>query len=388
MKITDVDLFYLALPEIVDASDGTQDTLLVRIGTDAGIEGYGECDASPLVSMAAYCCPTSHSNIVNIREIILGETFETPEDIRRIQKKVLRRGLDIEQIHHAYAGADIALWDALGKKLDQPVYRLLGDETAYAKKPYGSVLFGDTPEQTFERAKKLAAAGFAAAKFGWGPFGQEGVENDVALVRGAREGMGAEAEVMVDAGCVWGYDVEAAHERSRRLVEFELTWLEEPFHPHAVAAYGALAERSSLALAGGEGSNTVRAAEDLISNGGVRFVQIDVGRICGITSAIEVRRLAQRHGLCYVNHTFKSKLSLAASMQVFAGVEEFEYLEYAQSDSSLAAELCTPCMALGADGLVRLEDRPGLGVTVDMATVERYRRRVKIEVDGAAILES
>ena len=114
MKITDIDLFYLALPEIADISDGTQDTLLVRVGTDRGIEGFGECDASPLVSMAAYCCPSSHSNIVNIRDLVIGETLETPDDIRRIQANVWRRGLDIEQIHHAYAGTDIALWDALG----------------------------------------------------------------------------------------------------------------------------------------------------------------------------------------------------------------------------------------------------------------------------------
>lgn len=388
MKITDIDLYYLALPDITDAADGTQDSLLVRIGTDTGIEGFGECDASPLVSMAVYCCPPSHSNIVNIREIIGGETIDTPEDIRRIQAKVWARGLDIEQIHHAYAGADIALWDILGKKLGQPVYRLLGDQKAHPKRPYGSVLFGDTPQQTRERARSLAVAGFKAAKFGWGPMGKGTLEDDVALVAAAREGMGPDSEVMIDAGCVWGHDDQAALQRARRFAEYKITWLEEPFHPHAIEAYGRLAKHSPVRLAGGEGSNTVRFAEDLISHGGVSFVQIDAGRIGGITPSLDVRRLAEKHGAVYVNHTFKSKLSLAAAMHVFAGVERFGYLEYPQSGSPLAENLCKPCLQPGSDGMVRLTDAPGLGVEIDMDTVKRFHRPVRIEVGGKVLLEA
>ncbi len=387
MRITDIDLYYLALPEIVDASDGTQDTLLVRIGTDTGIEGFGECDASPLVSMAAYCCPRSHSNIVSIRETILGEAFDTPDDLSRLQAKVWRRGLDLEQIHHAYAGADIALWDALGKHLGQPVWRLLGDAETHPKEPYGSVLFGDTPAQTRERAASLAAAGFTAAKFGWGPMGKGDLEDDVALVRAAREGMGPDAEIMVDAGCVWGQDHRAALERAKRFAEFNVTWLEEPFHPHAIDAYARLAKASPVKLAGGEGSNTVRAAEDLVLHGGVSFIQIDAGRIGGITSAFETRKLAQRHGACYVNHTFKSKLSLAAALHVFAGVEPFRYLEYPQSGSPLAESLCTPCLEPGPDGRVRLTDAPGLGAAINMETVKQYHRPVRIDVAGVTVLD-
>ena len=67
MKIAAVDPFYLRMPDITTAADGTQDTLLVRVRTDTGLEGWGECDASPLVSLAVYCCPMSHGNIINIR---------------------------------------------------------------------------------------------------------------------------------------------------------------------------------------------------------------------------------------------------------------------------------------------------------------------------------
>ena len=171
MKITAVDPIYLKMPQVTTAADGTQDTLLVRVRTDGGIEGWGECDASPLVSLSAYCCPMSHGNIINIRESLVGEAVNSVDDVRRLHAKVLRQGLDIQQIHHAYSGADIALWDVLGKKLGEPVYRLLGASRAHPKLPYASVLFGDTPEETYTVASKLKDQQFRRAKFGWGPLG-------------------------------------------------------------------------------------------------------------------------------------------------------------------------------------------------------------------------
>ena len=212
MKIIAVDPFYLKMPQITDAADGTQDTLIVRIQTDEGITGWGECDASPLVSLAAYCCSMSHGNIINIRESLIGETLDSPNDVLRLHQKALRNGLDIQQIHHAYSGADIALWDIVGQKLGEPIYCLLQPQSqSHAKLPYASVLFGDTPEETYQIATQLREQGYRAAKFGWGPMGKFGEENDVALVRAAREGMGTDAQIMIDAGVVWGDDYETAY---------------------------------------------------------------------------------------------------------------------------------------------------------------------------------
>ena len=87
MKIIAVDPFYLKMPQITEAADGTQDTLVVRIQTDEGITGWGECDASPLVSLAAYCCPMSHGNIINIRESLIGGTLDSPSDVVQTASK-------------------------------------------------------------------------------------------------------------------------------------------------------------------------------------------------------------------------------------------------------------------------------------------------------------
>ncbi len=393
MKITAVDPFYLRMPDITTAADGTQDTLLVRVRTDTGLEGWGECDASPLVSLAVYCCPMSHGNIINIRTSLIGETLKSPDDVVRLSEKTLRNGLDIQQIEHAYSGAEIALWDLVGQKLEKPVYRLLAEmsgtsDTPYPKLPYASVLFGDTPEETYRIAAELRQQGYRAAKFGWGPMGKFDEANDIALVRAAREGMGTNAQIMIDAGVVWGTDSETAYQRAEAFAQFSPTWLEEPLAPDAVDAYSALTEKNpSVPIAAGEGSNTYRMAEDLIVHGGIQFVQIDAGRIGGIMPSFQVRQLAEQHGIQYVNHTFKSHLSLAAALHVFATNPNFNLLEYPAAGSKLSQCLIADPFPVESDGMVRIKDLPGLGVQVDTEAIHPYLAPVKIAVGTDAIFE-
>ena len=394
MRIVAVEPFYLRMPNITAAADGTQDTLLVRIRTDVGIEGWGECDASPLVSIAVYCCPMSHGNIVNIRTSLIGETLDGPDDVLRLSEKVLRNGLDIQQIQHAYSGAEIALWDIIGKKFDKPVYRLLAEmsdtlDTPHPKLPYASVLFGNTPEDTYQIAVGLREQGYRAAKFGWGPMGKFGEENDIALVRAAREGMGVNAQIMIDAGVVWGTDYETAYKRAEAFAQFSPTWLEEPLAPDAIDAYGSLTKKNpSVPIAAGEGSNSYRMAEDLILHGGVQFVQIDTGRIGGIMPSFQIRRLAEQHGLQYVNHTFKSHLSLAAALHVFATNPDFNLLEYPAAGSELSQRLVKDPFPVDPDGMVRVNDLPGLGVQVDTDAIHQYLVPVNIHVGTEKVFQN
>lgn len=394
MKIVSVDPFYLRMPDVTTAADGTQDTLLVRIRTDAGIEGWGECDASPLVSIAVYCCPMSHGNIINIRTSLIGETLDGPDDVLRLSEKVLRNGLDIQQIQHAYSGAEIALWDIIGKKLDKPVFRLLAEmsgasDIAHPKRPYASVLFGDTPEDTYHIAKGLREQGYRAAKFGWGPIGKFGEENDIALVRAAREGIGSDTQLMIDAGVVWGTDYETAYKRAEAFAQFSPTWLEEPLGPDAIDAYGSLtAKNPRVPVAAGEGSNTYRMAEDLIVHGGIRFVQIDTGRIGGIMPSFQVRQLAEQRGIQYVNHTFKSHLSLASALHVFATNPNFNLLEYPAAGSELSQRLVKDPFPIDPDGMVRVNDLPGLDVQVDTEAIHQYLVPVNIHVGAETVFQN
>ena len=167
MKIESVDFFYLSMPEVFNIGDGSQDALLVRIRA-GGLEGWGECEASPLTSIASYVCPMSHSACKPLKYSLEGMSIKSVEDINNISNAVHENSFDLLQADHTLSGIDIALWDLLGKKLNEPVYKLLGYKKAYPKLPYASQLFGDTLEDTFEKAKKAKAKGFKAVKFGWG----------------------------------------------------------------------------------------------------------------------------------------------------------------------------------------------------------------------------
>ena len=394
MKIEAIDLFYVALPKITRTADGTQDSLVVRVRTDNGLEGWGECDASPLVSLTAYVMPMSHSNIINIREALLGESLDSPEDVVRLRNKAGEYGLDIQQLDHAVAGADIAMWDVLGKHLGEPVWKLIGHEASHKKLPYASVLFGDDPAETRAVADSIVERDFRAAKFGWGPMGRGSLADDIGLVQAARDGLGPDAKLMVDAGVIWGNDVDTAYERAVAFADLGVTWLEEPLRTEEVGAYKALSDRVrangiNIGVAGGEGADYYRAADDMMTNAGLDFVQIDVGRIGGITEAKRVADKAHELGIQYVNHTFKSHLSVAASIHVFAGYEEFDLTEYPAGDSPLILGLTDPTgIFRDADGFVRASDKPGLGVKVNLNAIREYQRQVKIEIDGEILFES
>src|SRR5664280_1694367 len=195
MKIESVDFFYLSMPEVLDIGDGSQDALLVRIRA-GGLEGWGECEASPLTSIASYVCPMSHSACKPLKYSIEGKNIDCIADVKNITDAVHLHSFDLLQADHTLSGIDIALWDLVGKKLNEPVYKLIGYKKSYPKLPYASQLFGDTPEETFNKAKKTNASGFKAVKFGWGLFGKNGLENDIAHLVAAREGLGKNISLM------------------------------------------------------------------------------------------------------------------------------------------------------------------------------------------------
>lgn len=388
MRIESVDLFYLAMPHITDEVDGSQDTLLVRVRAGRW-EGWGECEAAPLPCIAAYCCPSSHGVCKPVKTAVEGATLDTPEDIRRINAEVRRLGLDLLQTDHTLSGIDVALWDLLARAREVPVYQLLGDRVAYPKLPYASVLLGDTPAETFEKARAIRAEGFRAAKFGWGPLGKGTVGEDVAHVRAAREGLGPEGILLIDAGVVWGDDPAPALARAEHLREFELTWLEEPFRSESLDAYHTLADlHPELPLAAGEGANNFAMARDLVRQGGVRYLQIDAGRIGGITTAHQARLLAESEGITFVNHTFTSNLALSASLQPYVGVERFRLAEYPTEPKPLARDLTVEKIVPDANGLISVPDAPGLGLVPDLAIVRQYLVAVRIEAGGRLLYET
>jgi L-alanine-DL-glutamate epimerase-like enolase superfamily enzyme len=382
MRIESVDFFYLSMPQVTTEADGSQDALLVRVRA-GGFEGFGECEAAPLPSIAAFVCPLSHGACQPVSASVLGQRLDGPADIERIAALVAYQSMDLLQAAHTWSGVEMALWDLLGQARAQPVWQMLGYRHSHAKTPYFSVLFGDTPAQTLERARQARASGFRAAKFGWGPIGQASAALDREHFMAAREGLQADGVLLVDVGQIFARDVERAAERLPALQQAGALWLEEPFQASAYDSYRALSERSgSVRLAGGEGAHNLDMAVHLIDYGAVGYVQIDCGRIGGIGPAKAVADHAQARGVTYVNHTFTSHLALSASLQPYAGLAEHVICEYPGSPKPLALAITSAHLLRDAHGQIAAPDAPGLGMKVDVAALAPYVVDTEIRVKG------
>lgn len=385
MNIESVDFFYLSMPEVLDIGDGSQDALLVRIRA-GGFEGWGECEASPLTSIASYVCPMSHSACKPLKYSIEGKNIDSVEDIHSISKAVHENSPDLLQADHTLSGIDIALYDLLGKKRGEPVFSLLGAKKVFPKLPYASQLFGDTAEETFEKGKNTALAGYKAVKFGWGPFGKKGPDRDIDHLNAARKGAGNDFYLMIDAGTVWGENINKAQERLSALKQVNAYWLEEPFINGALHSYKSLSgSLPGIPLAGGEGCNNFVQAQAMIDYAGLTFIQIDAGRIGGITVSKRVADLAVSRNISYVNHTFTSHLALSASLQSYAGVQKDFISEYPVELKQLAKDISSDKILPDENGCIHVPESAGLGIKVDTEALKKYLQNVEISINGKTV---
>ena len=385
MKIEAVDFFYLSMPQVTTEADGSQDALVVRVA-GGGHVGWGECEAAPLPSIAAFVCPMSHGVCRPVQDSVLGQTLDGPADIARMAALLEYDSMDLLQAAHTFSGVEMAMWDLLGRARGEPVWKLLGYKASHGKVPYASQLFGDTPQETLELGRKARARGFRAVKYGWGPIGRGTPAEDGDHFAAAREGIGPDGILLVDVGQIFGEDVDRALARLPALEKAGATWLEEPFHASALEAYGQLAAKSAkVKLAGGEGAHNVFMARHLIDYGKVGYVQIDCGRIGGIGPAKAIADYASARGVTYVNHTFTSHLALSASLQPYAGLAQDTICEFPVAPKSLAVDLTSNHLKPDANGEVRAPDAPGLGMTVSEAALRQYRVDVEIKVGGKTL---
>lgn len=385
MKIEAADFFYLSMPAVTDAGDGSQDALLVRVAA-GGLIGWGECEASPLTSIAAYVCPMSHGACKPVRDVVIGKPLNGASDIAAIAATMELECMDLLQAAHTFSGIEMALWDLLGKRSETPVYELLGYKRAFAKLPYASQLFGDTAAETLAGCRSARDKGFRAVKCGWGPFGRGSLAEDRDQLQAAREGVGQEGTLLVDAGQIFREDIETAAARLPLLEEVKATWFEEPFLGGAYDSYSALAARGSKTrIAGGEASHNFHMARQLIDYGKVSFIQIDCGRIGGLAPAKRVADYAAARGVTYVNHTFTSHLALCASLQPFAGLEDHTICEYPFAPKSVAWDMTTTHLLPNANGEVSLPSAPGLGITMNPSEMAKYLVDVEITAKGKAL---
>jgi len=379
MKITNVETFILKSPfeirpmEGSDEARGVQHCLLLKVSTDEGITGWSDVETAPHVGEAVVNAPESGAGVFEgLRSLVIGED---PFDVERLWDKVYkgtiyfgRRGVAMQML----SGFDIACHDIIGKAIGRPIHKILGGARRTRIRAYASTLFRPTPQAMRDAAAYYVGRGFTAVKFGWGCFGQD-PKMDIKLVAAAREALGPEIELMVDAGWLVNRTAYDAIELCRALEPYNIFWLEDFLHPENYEGYSKTkAAGVKTRLAAGEQEATGWGFRELINRGGIDVIQPDLTRCGGFTQARKILWEAEHAGVDVCPHAWLTDLLTAASLHLNAVLPKSLFLEYNVSDNPMLREVIENPMVMDADGYINVPDGSGLGITVNEAAVKRF----------------
>jgi L-alanine-DL-glutamate epimerase-like enolase superfamily enzyme len=276
-------------------------------------------------------------------------------------------------VTHAISGIDIALWDLLGQATGQPVGRLLGGRYRERVRPYASVLM-EEPKPLAERLRSIKAQRFRAFKIGWGPFGRRNNALDEAIVRAAREAIGPDSLLMVDAGgsdAFWSQGYKWALRASEMLADYDVAWFEEPLSPDTLQDYVRLREHSKVPIAGGEVLTRRQSFQPWLEAGAFDIVQPDVTKVGGISEERRIAWMAREHGVRFIPHGWNTAVGLAADLQLASAFPDTDLVEYL-SGSPFIDEIVANPWRLDADGMLSISDGPGLGLKLNRDAVAKY----------------
>lgn len=368
MKITEVEALHLRLPVVQEVADGTQDCLLVRVYTDTGLTGLGEVVSCSYVARATIESPRSAPFRHGLAAIVEGMDATDIEVVWQAMCEGTSWYGPGGVARQTMSGIDMALWDLHGKATGKPVRLLLNEQAVDAVPCYASVLWPEQPGQVAISVRNFLEQGYKAVKYGWAPMGLD-PELDEALVAAAREALGSNIDLMVDAGRAW--DVQTALERIERFQKYHVFWLEEPLKPYDISGYKEVTEKSSIPIAAGELMTLTKEFEDLLQIGQVQIIQPDLGRVGGITGGQRIQAVAQDTETRVVPHAYGTGVLLAASTQ-WAAANRKPLTEYTRAPSPLAHDLVRHAMIF-KDGALHLNDVPGLGIEINEQVLEKYR---------------
>ncbi|HUZ18831.1 MAG TPA: mandelate racemase/muconate lactonizing enzyme family protein [Spirochaetia bacterium] len=362
MKIIEVVVEHCRLKREVPIRNGrytysAEGHTIVRVHTDDGIEGIGFTHAQPGPDLAVY------ESARALSELAVGLDIFQVEQLwdRMFQPKIFgRRGLSTR----AMSAIDIAVWDAIGKTVKVPLYKLLGgfrtSVPAYLAGGYyieGKGLEGLVEEL---RGKVRAGARVVKMKVGGAP-----MHEDVERVRAAREALGPDIGIMVDANNA--YSVLDAIKFARRIEELDPFWFEEPIHAEDYDGLAKIKAATSIPIAVGENEYTRYGFRDLIKSGGADILQADANILGGITEWRHVASMASAVGLQMAPHG-----SPSLHVHLVAAVSNGMIVEYVMTEGK-TKPLFQFSLSLDDKGMVSPPDVPGTGITINEAVLAENR---------------
>ena len=279
------------------------DSLLVKVTTDQGLEGWGEAFGFRAVRSAKLA----------VEELI------APICIGKDATKIAPLMLEVQEKLHIFgrtgplfygiSAVDIALWDIAGKAANAPVYRLLGGGAADLD-CYASLIRYSDPSLVRANVRCAIDAGFRSLKLH---------EIELPAIRAAREEAGPDVDLTLDVNCAW--TLSEARARAEELKEFHLKWLEEPiWPPENYDALAQLRKTCGIPIAAGENVSTLMEFERLVAASAVDFVQPSVAKMGGISELCKVFPIAVVRNVTLMPHVFYDGPGLLAAIHVTAAM--------------------------------------------------------------------
>ena len=369
MKIVAVDAFALSVDlrdRAVTLGVGTaikKDTVIVRVRTEDGIVGYGEAHHA--------LAPTVVADLVNtnLAPLVVGEDALEVEHLwERMYFAQGRTHGPGWAIWKAISGIDQALWDARGKALGLPVWKLLGGKKRRLRAYAGGISLGyQAPESLAEEARRYVDQGFTAVKLRLG----DTVENDLARVRHVRKVLGDSVDLMTDVNTRYSY--QQMLRLAPGLEECGIYWIEEPFPPDAIRDYALLAERTGIPLAAGENHFLRYQARQLLEADAAQILQPDPSKAGGITETKKIADLAAAYRRSFAPHTSMSGINMAVCLSLLTVCSNALIYEADLSGfNPFRDELVSPIPKIDREGFIEAFDGPGLGIEVDESLFKRF----------------
>ena len=380
IKITNVEGFVLASPSDYVNPAGSEEApgvaycFLLKVTTDEGIVGWSDVETEPHVAHGMVDIPTSGSGMFEgLKALAVGEDpFETEKIWDKLYRGTIyygRRGVAMQLM----SGLDVACHDIQGKAAGVPVYKLLGGGWRDKVRAYASTLFRPSPDDIRRACAFYMDKGFTAIKFGWGVFGQDR-KNDIALVKAARETIGSDVALMVDAGWKVNRSPYDAIELLRQLEPYDIYWLEDFLHPECYDGYAKVKEAGvRTRLAAGEQEATGWGFRQLIQQGKIDVAQPDITRCGGFSQMRKIMWEAEAAGIDLCPHAWLTDLNTAAALHVNAALPRSLFLEYNVSSSPMLRDIIENPVQMDSNGMIAVPTEPGLGISINEKAVEKYR---------------
>ena len=374
MKITKIEAIHLRAEDpLIELFDGSYDDCVLVVHTDEGLTGIGETESLAPAIQAIVRGPSAHNHARSLSAILVGED---PSDPVRLWHKMFdqtdyvgRRGL----MMHAIGGVDLALWDLKGKIEGQPVHQLLGGKRRHRLPTYGTIYpMARTPDEVKAQVAAGQAKNLRAFKFAADPWWLDDLALTGRLLAAAREQAGPDARLIVDAAL--SYRTAAQGLTLFPIFrEVGIWFLEAPLPLDDVEGHLEMSRHGIPLGVGDLGLTHTRDFIEMMDSGGASICQPDISQVGGFTGITQIAQAAYQRGKRVITHGYKTNIEIAANLHFLAAQPNEEPLEFSLSHSPLRWTTTHEHFPVEPDGYVTVPDRPGLGVTLNPETIERYR---------------